>query len=88
MKFKKDQLTLNIKLQNGGRFTGILTIKNYRIYFQSLFDISFSGRIVEDLSAKFGDDGFIIIPKNQIKWIESKTSLWSGSYDKQCIPFC
>ena len=72
---EKGHWTTNFLPQGGGRYTGKLTITDKRIIFHAQYNTSFAGLVTEALFYKFGDEGYIIIPRDQIQEVEKKTSL-------------
>jgi hypothetical protein len=66
--------TTNFLPGQGGRNTGKLTITDKRVIFHAQYDTSLSGLVSEAIFYKFGDEGYFIIPRDQIKLVETKSS--------------
>lgn len=67
--------TLNYLPQGGGRYTGPLTVTNQRLLFWATFDTSVVGALRELIIYK-DSYGFVSIPKNRIKSVAVKSSLF------------
>jgi hypothetical protein len=61
----------------GGEFNGKLTITNKRLLYDAKYDVSIRGKLEEALFVKWGSEEFIVIPKDRIKNIEVKKSMFS-----------
>ncbi|HET6990089.1 MAG TPA: hypothetical protein VFJ43_02150 [Bacteroidia bacterium] len=69
--------TLLYNSPGGGEYNGKLTVTNKRLLYDAKFDVSAKGMIEEALFVKWGSEDFIVIPKDRIKNIEVKKSMFS-----------
>jgi hypothetical protein len=71
---EKGKWTTNFLPYSGNKYTGQLIITDKRVIFHAQFNTSFTGIVTEALFYKFGDEGYFIIPRDQIKSIDTKVS--------------
>lgn len=72
-----DTWTIMYNSPQGGKFNGKLTVTNQRLLYDAKFDVSAKGMLEETLFYKSGSEGYIVMPKKDIKNVEVKKSLLS-----------
>jgi len=71
---KIDAWTVIYISPNGGKYNGKLLVTNKRLLYDAKFDVSMKGMLEEALYYKFGNEGYLVIPKGRIAKIETKKS--------------
>src|SRR5687768_6385785 len=69
-----DTWTLLYIPPGGGKYNGKCTITNQRILYDAKLDYSGKGIVEEFFYMKTGSEGYLVIPKNRIKNIETRKS--------------
>lgn len=71
---KIDTWTILYIPPNGGKYNGKLTVTNKRLLYDAKFDVSAKGLLSEALYVKWGSEGYLEIPKAEIKDVQVEKS--------------
>jgi len=72
-----DTWTLIYLPSGGGKYNGKLTVTNKRLLYDAKFDISAKGLFSEAMTIKWGSEGYLIIPKSEIKSVDTEKSFFA-----------
>jgi hypothetical protein len=71
---KIDTWTIMYSPPGGGKYNGKLTVTNKRLLYDAKYDVSAKGLLSEALFAKWGSEGYLEIPKEDIKDVQVEKS--------------
>ena len=69
-----DTWTLIYTPPGGGKYNGKLTVTNKRLLYDAQYDVSAKGMLSEALFVKWGSEGYLEIPKADIRDIRAEKS--------------
>lgn len=72
-----DSWTLLYTPPTGGKYNGKLLVTNQRLIYDAKLDVSAKGLVDELLFVKLGSAACVIIPKERIRSVERKKSLFA-----------
>lgn len=61
----------------GGKYNGKLTVTNKRLLYDAKYDVSAKGLLAEALFIKWGSEGYLTIPKDDITDVQVEKSFLS-----------
>ncbi|MBO9636291.1 MAG: hypothetical protein J7578_24525 [Chitinophagaceae bacterium] len=71
---KIDTWTIIYQPPGGGKFNGKLTVTNKRLLYDAKYDVSAKGLLSEAMFVKWGSEGYLEIPKQEIVLVEVEKS--------------
>jgi hypothetical protein len=59
----------------GGKYNGVLNVTDRRLLYDAKFDVSTRGLVEEALFIKWGSEGYVVIPRERIRKVETQKSM-------------